>query len=121
MLARHPGVLVLEDDHAFDITERTCHSLCEPGRARWAHLRSVSKSLGPDLRLAILSGDATTVSRVEGRRLLSAGWVSHILQRLVVRMWSDPAEAGRAAGVAAAKPSGQRLAPEASSPTAAPA
>jgi DNA-binding transcriptional MocR family regulator len=101
VLARHPGVLVLEDDHAFDITERTCHSLCEPGRARWAHLRSVSKSLGPDLRLAILSGDATTVSRVEGRRLLSAGWVSHILQRLVVRMWSDSAKAGRAAGVAA--------------------
>lgn len=101
VLARHPAVLVLEDDHAFDITERSCHSLCEPGRARWAHLRSVSKSLGPDLRLAVLSGDATTVARVEGRRLLAAGWVSHILQRLVVHIWSAPDEATRAATVAA--------------------
>jgi DNA-binding transcriptional MocR family regulator len=101
VLARHPAVLVLEDDHAFDITERPCHSLCEPERARWAHLRSVSKSLGPDLRLAIMSGDATTVARVEGRRLLAAGWVSHVLQRLVARLWSDPGEAARACDVAA--------------------
>jgi DNA-binding transcriptional MocR family regulator len=100
LLATHPSVLVLEDDHAFDITERRCHSLCEPGRARWAHLRSVSKSLGPDLRLAILSGDATTVARVEGRRLLAAGWVSHLLQRLVVRLWSDSAGAARVEHVA---------------------
>jgi DNA-binding transcriptional MocR family regulator len=101
VLAGHPAVLVLEDDHAFDITERRCHSLCEPERARWAHLRSVSKSLGPDLRLAVLAGDATTVARVEGRRLLAAGWVSHLLQRLVVRMWSDPDEPSRTKHVAA--------------------
>jgi DNA-binding transcriptional MocR family regulator len=101
VLSRHPAVLVLEDDHAFDITERRCHSLCEPGRARWAHLRSVSKSLGPDLRLAIMTGDATTVARVDARRLLAAGWVSHLLQRLVVRMWSDPGEPARVADVAA--------------------
>src|SRR5580704_8994990 len=101
VLAPHPAVLVIEDDHAFDITERPCHSLCEPGRARWAHLRSVSKSLGPDMRLAIMAGDATTVARVEGRRLVAAGWVSHLLQRLVVGIWSDPGEAARAADVAA--------------------
>jgi len=97
VLARHPGVLILEDDHAFDITERPSYTLCEPGRARWAHMRSVSKSLGPDMRLAILAGDATTVARVEGRRLLAAGWVSHVLQRLVVRLWSDPDAAAQAA------------------------
>jgi DNA-binding transcriptional MocR family regulator len=99
VLDLHPGVLVLEDDHAFDITERPCHTLCEPGRARWVHLRSVSKSLGPDLRLAILAGDATTVARIEGRRLLAAGWVSHLLQRLVVALWRDPAAEARAAHV----------------------
>ncbi len=101
VLAGHPSVLVLEDDHAFDITERGCHSLCEPGRARWAHLRSVSKSLGPDLRLALMSGDATTVARVESRRLLAAGWVSHLLQRLVVSLWSNPEAPARRETVSA--------------------
>ena len=87
-------VLVIEDDHAAELAPVPLHALAGATR-HWAFLRSASKPYGPDLRLAMLAGDETTVARVVGRMRMGSGWVSSILQQLVVRMWTDPAVAAQ--------------------------
>jgi DNA-binding transcriptional MocR family regulator len=90
VLRAHPVAGLVEDDHAGPVAGVAGQTACG-AVPRWAHIRSVSKSLGPDLRLAVLAGDETTISRVTGRQVLGTGWVSHELQDTVVAMWGDDA------------------------------
>lgn len=89
ILLKHRDVLVIEDDHAGSASGATAHSILDERLARWASIHSVSKTLGPDLRLAVMATDPGTLARVEGRQLLGMRWVSHILQRITATLWKD--------------------------------
>ncbi|MEY9848915.1 DNA-binding transcriptional MocR family regulator [Streptacidiphilus sp. BW17] len=119
LLAGHPDVLLVEDDHGHGIVDGDYRTLAIGARGlddvgaadggtadnvgtaesgtptvrHWAVVRSAAKSLGPDLRVAVLTGDPDTVARIRGRQRLGAGWVSHLLQRTAAALWQsyDPA------------------------------
>ncbi|MTV38667.1 MocR-like B6 salvage transcription factor PtsJ [Duganella radicis] len=105
VLARHPNVLIIIDDHFALLADTPYHSVVPAAAACWALLRSVSKGLGPDMRLAFVACDADTASRLRTRLAPGMGWVSRLLQTVVaaclgsaeVRGQIEAARAGYAA------------------------
>ncbi|GID95430.1 aminotransferase class I/II-fold pyridoxal phosphate-dependent enzyme [Amorphoplanes digitatis] len=96
VLADSPDVLLIEDDHAAELSGVPLHSL-GGATTSWAFVRSASKPFGPDLRIAVLAGDEVTIARVVGRMRIGTGWVSTVLQRLLLRLWRDEDVAARIA------------------------
>ncbi len=100
ILRPHPDVVVIENDYAAQIAGVPITPVRGAHAERWAVVRSTSKFLGPDLRLALVSGDSLTIARVRHRQALGARWVSRIVQRLVLACWSDPSGGRRLARAA---------------------
>ncbi|MCY1360821.1 Vitamin B6 salvage pathway transcriptional repressor PtsJ [compost metagenome] len=73
------------DDHFALLAESEYHSVIPDSTVRWALIRSVSKALGPDLRLAFLACDAFTAERLRTRLAPGMTWVSRILQTIASR------------------------------------
>jgi DNA-binding transcriptional MocR family regulator len=90
ILDRHPEVMVIEDDHAGPVCGAPFATTATPGRESWVVVRSFGKYLAPDLRVASMAGDPLTIARVKARLAVGTGWVSTMLQRLVVRGLRDP-------------------------------
>lgn len=86
VLRAYPEVLLIEDDHGSGFVDLPLYPLAG-ATSRWILTRSTAKAFGPDLRLALITGDPVTLDRLRGRQRLAAGWVSHLLQRGVAHLW----------------------------------
>lgn len=95
MLARHPHVLVIEDDHFALLAETPYFSIAPAATTRRALVRSVSKGFGPDLRLAFIATDAGTAARLGMRLAPGTTWVSHLLQAAVRGLLGSDAATAR--------------------------
>ena len=81
MLARHPQVLAIVDDHFALLSNAAYHSALPTGAPR--ALRSLTKALGPDIRVALVASDAATSRQLRLRLASGTSWVSHVLQDMV--------------------------------------
>jgi DNA-binding transcriptional MocR family regulator len=85
------GAIVVEDDHIGDIATAPPISVGTWLPSQTVHVRSFSKSHGPDLRMAAVGGAGDVVDALATRRLLGPGWSSRILQAVLLAMLSDHA------------------------------
>ncbi|TQM58146.1 aminotransferase-like domain-containing protein [Humibacillus xanthopallidus] len=83
-------VVVVEDDSSGPISSSTPISLGAWIPDQVLHIRSYSKSHGPDLRLAAVSGPEALLSPVRHARALGQGWSSRLLQHVLAALLEDP-------------------------------
>ncbi|GAB3126934.1 aminotransferase-like domain-containing protein [Glaciibacter psychrotolerans] len=83
MHKRNADVVVIEDDHSGEISISPDVSLGTWLPERVLHVRSYSKSHGPDLRIAALGGPPALVDPIVARRMLGPGWTSRMLQKIL--------------------------------------
>lgn len=89
-LLRGRDVLVVEDDSASALGGPAPATLAAHLPDQVVHLRSYSKSHGPDLRLAALSGPAAVLDEIRHVRQLGQGWSSRLLQRILLHLLTEP-------------------------------
>ena len=89
-ILRDGETLIIEDDGVGDISNRPAISMGNFLPSRTIHVCSYSKSLGPDLRLAVLSGASSVVEQIQAYRNFGASWTSRILQNAAAWMLNDP-------------------------------
>jgi DNA-binding transcriptional MocR family regulator len=92
---------VVEDDHSGAISTAPDVSLGAWLPDRVVHVRSFSKTHGPDLRIAALGGPPELVDGLVARRMLGPAWTSRMIQTILLdllttsRSMDEVAEARR--------------------------
>ena len=75
--------IIIEDDHSGEIAATRDVSLGSWLPDQVIHIRSFSKSHGPDLRIAAVGGKTELIEQLVARRILGPGWTSRMLQTML--------------------------------------
>lgn len=84
VIRRYEDVVLIEDDHFGPLSPFKPVTLVSADRPKWAIVRSVSKYMGPDLRLAFVNSGPGLATKVSGLTAFSYRWVSGVLQTAVL-------------------------------------
>lgn len=88
LLRRCPDTLLILDDHWGQLAAAPLPALL-PLPAHWLYLASVSKFLGPDLRVTAATGSPALLQDMRRQQTLGPRWVSLLLQNLAARLWTQ--------------------------------
>ncbi|MET4783409.1 aminotransferase class I/II-fold pyridoxal phosphate-dependent enzyme [Glaciihabitans sp. UYNi722] len=88
--SRHArDAIVIEDDHSGEIAAARDVSLGAWIPEQVLHIRSFSKSHGPDLRIAAIGGPTEIIEQLVARRMLGPAWTSRMLQTMLHDLLTD--------------------------------
>lgn len=86
-----PRLLVVLDDHWGPLSAAPL-AMAASLPPLWLHVVSVSKFLGPDLRVALATGTPALLQALRAQQALGPRWVSRILQGLAAGLWRQMRE-----------------------------
>ena len=84
------SIPIIEDDALGGLSPVAPASLGAAFPDRVVHVFSLSKSISPELRLAVVSGPAAVIEKIHTFRGFSVGWTSHVLQSAASWLLTDP-------------------------------
>jgi DNA-binding transcriptional MocR family regulator len=84
VIKRHKDVLLIEDDHFAPLSHVQPVTLASDDLPNWAIIRSVSKYIGPDLRLAFVNSSRALGQNASSFSAFTHRWVSGLLQKTVL-------------------------------------
>ncbi len=86
-LEGNPKITLIMDDYWGPLSKQPLPDLSDDLPKNWFYLMSVSKALGPDLRLCIATGNTRLMAELKQHQLAGPRWVSLLLQRLTAHLW----------------------------------
>jgi GntR family transcriptional regulator/MocR family aminotransferase len=92
VLVGYPRVMILEDDQVAEVAATLPGSLLSDPRLsdRVLYVRSFSKAIAPDMRIALIAASPTLLDRLAEAKSFSDGWTSRLIQHALACVFADP-------------------------------